>query len=106
MMHMKSPVYFSGMRADSDQESTTVNVQRLFDGAGFSDIVEQHDRTALKLHFGERGNDGFISPVYVRQIAENVKVCGAIPFLTDTTTLYAGSRSIAVDHSDCGSALL
>jgi uncharacterized Fe-S center protein len=95
---MKSPVYFSGLRAHSDQESTTIKVQRLFDRAGFPDIVALHDRTALKLHFGERGNDGFISPVYVRQVVDKVKACGALPFLTDTNTLYAGSRSNAIDH--------
>ncbi len=95
---MNSPVYFSGLRAHSDQESTILKVQRLFDRAGFPDIVAPHDRTALKLHFGERGNDGFISPVYVRQVADKVKACGALPFLTDTNTLYAGSRSNAVDH--------
>ena len=95
---MNSPVYFFSLRAHSDQESTILKVQRLFDRAGFPDIVAPHDRTALKLHFGERGNDGFISPVYVRQVVDKVKACGALPFLTDTNTLYAGSRSNAVDH--------
>jgi uncharacterized Fe-S center protein len=95
---MKSPVFFTGLRAHSDHDSTTLKIQRLFDRAGFSDVVAPHDRTALKLHFGEQGNDGFISPVYVRQVADKVKACGALPFLTDTNTLYAGSRSNAVDH--------
>ena len=95
---MKSAVYFASLRAHSDQESTTVKVQRLFDRAGFSDVVAQGDRTAIKLHFGERGNDGYISPVYVHQIVDKVKACGSLPFLTDTNTLYRGSRSNAVDH--------
>ena len=95
---MKSPVYVAGLRAHSDQESTTVKVQQLFDRAGFSDVVAPNNRTALKLHFGERGSDGFISPVYVRQVVDKVKACGALPFLTDTNTLYTGSRSNAVDH--------
>jgi uncharacterized protein len=95
---MKSPVYFASLRAYSDQESTTKKVQRLFDRAGFSGVVAPHDRTAVKLHFGERGNDGYISPVYVRQVVDKIKTCGALPFLTDTNTLYLGSRSNAVDH--------
>ena len=95
---MKSPVYFASLRAYSDQESTIIKVQRLFDRAGFSGVVAPHDRTAVKLHFGERGNDGYISPVYVRQVVDKVKTCGALPFLTDTSTLYLGSRSNAVDH--------
>ena len=95
---MKSSVYFANLRAYSDQESTTVKVQRLFDRAGFSEVVAHRDKTAIKLHFGERGNDGFISPVYVRQVVDKVKACGSLPFLTDTNTLYQGSRSNAVDH--------
>jgi hypothetical protein len=95
---MKSEVYFANLRAYSDQESTTAKVQRLFDRAGFSDAIRKDDKTAIKLHFGERGNDGYISPVYVRQVVEKVKACGGNPFLTDTNTLYRGSRSNAIDH--------
>jgi uncharacterized Fe-S center protein len=95
---MKSAVYFASLRAYSDQESTTVKIQRLFDRAGFSEIIANNDKTAIKLHFGERGNDGYISPVYVRQVVDKVKACGSRPFLTDTNTLYLGSRSNAVDH--------
>jgi uncharacterized Fe-S center protein len=101
---MKSPVYFASLRACSDHESTTAKVQRLFDKAGFAGLIGPHDKTAIKLHFGEPGNDGFISPVYVRQVVEKVKACGALPFLTDTNTLYLGSRSNAVEH--IGAAIL
>ena len=70
---MKSPVYFASLVARSDQESTVAKVQRLFDAAGFSSCVQKHDRTAIKLHFGELGNDSYISPVFVRQVVEKVK---------------------------------
>ena len=33
-----------------------------------------------------------------RQVVEKVKACGGLPFLTDTNTLYMGSRSNAVEH--------
>jgi len=95
---MKSPVYFASLRAHSDKECTTAKVRRLFGRAGFTELIAPHDKTAIKLHFGELGNDGFISPVYVRQVVEKVKECGALPFLTDTNTLYLGSRSNAVEH--------
>jgi len=95
---MKSPVYFATLRAFSEHESTTAKVQRLFDHAGFAELIAPRDKTAIKLHFGETGNDGFISPVFVRQVVEKVKACGALPFLTDTNTLYLGSRTNAVDH--------
>lgn len=95
---MTSPVYFATLRAFSDHESTTAKVQRLFDHAGFAGLIAPRDKTAIKLHFGESGNDGFISPVYVRQVVEKVKSCQGLPFLTDTNTLYLGSRSNAVEH--------
>jgi uncharacterized Fe-S center protein len=101
---MTSPVYFASLRAFSDRESTTAKVERLFDRAGFAGLIVPRDKTAIKLHFGEAGNDGFISPVYVRQVVEKVKACGGLPFLTDTNTLYLGSRSNAVEH--IGTAIL
>jgi uncharacterized protein len=101
---MKSRVYFASIRAHSEQESTTAKVQRLFEAAGFTGLIAPQDKTAIKLHFGEMGNDGFISPVYVRQVVEKVKACQGLPFLTDTNTLYLGSRSNAVEH--IGTAIL
>ena len=101
---MKSPVYFASLRAYSDRESTTAKLRRLFEAAGFAGLIAPRDKTAIKLHFGEMGNDGFISPVFVRQVVEKVKECQALPFLTDTNTLYMGSRSNAVEH--IGTAIL
>ncbi|MGA2104570.1 MAG: DUF362 domain-containing protein [Methanoregula sp.] len=95
---MKSTVWFASLRARSGDESTEAKVRKLFELAGFSSCIHARDRTAIKLHFGEKGNDSFISPVYVRQVVEKVKEAGALPFVTDTNTLYLGSRSNAVDH--------
>jgi hypothetical protein len=95
---MKSTVWFASLRARSGDESTEAKVRRLFETAGFSSCIHARDRTAIKLHFGERGNDSYISPVYVRQVVEKIKKAGALPFVTDSNTLYLGSRSNAVDH--------
>lgn len=95
---MISKVYFASIRAHSDGESTTAKVQKLFDRAGFSSVFSPRDKTAVKVHFGELGNDGYINPVFIRQVVEKIKACGALPFLTDTNTLYLGSRSNAVEH--------
>jgi uncharacterized Fe-S center protein len=95
---MSSEVYFANLRARDERSSTASKVRRLFDAAGFSGLIRKGDHTAVKLHFGERGNDSYISPVFVRQVVEKVRECGGIPFLTDTNTLYLGSRSNAVDH--------
>jgi uncharacterized Fe-S center protein len=70
----------------------------LFDQAQFGQFIKKDDLTAIKIHFGERGNDSYINPVLVRPVVDGVKAQGAKPFLTDTNTLYSGSRHNAVDH--------
>jgi uncharacterized Fe-S center protein len=93
-----SRVYFASIRARSYQENKQNKIQRLFDAAGLREVVHKGDLTAIKIHFGEKGNDSYVNPVFVRPIADRVKSLGALPFLTDTNTLYGGSRANAVDH--------
>ena len=93
-----SRVYFASIRARSYQENKQNKIQRLFDAAGLREVVHKGDLTAIKIHFGEKGNDSYVNPVFVRPIADRVRALGALPFLTDTNTLYGGSRANAVDH--------
>lgn len=95
---MKSSVYFVTLRARKAKENKITKIKKLFDKAGFKDLLNKGDLTAIKIHFGELGSDGYINPVFVRQIVDKVKEAGANPFLTDSNTLYSGSRSNAVDH--------
>lgn len=95
---MGSDVYFANLRARSKGENKVSKIKRLFDEAGFKDFISENDLTAIKIHFGEEGNDSYINPVYARQIVDKIKDCKGKPFLTDTNTLYSGSRSNAVDH--------
>jgi len=95
---MPEKVYFASMRAREPGQNTLSKIRRLFDAAGFSRMIEPGDLTAIKLHFGEWGNESYISPVHVRQVVERVKEAGGKPFLTDSNTLYRGRRSNAVDH--------
>lgn len=95
---MLSKVFFANLRARSDSSNKISKIRNLFIQAGFDEFIQPNDLTAIKLTFGERGSDGFISPVFVRQVVDRVKKKGAKPFLTDTNTLYSGSRHNAVDH--------
>ena len=95
---MSSAVYFASARARGDAGSKMMKVRRLFDAAGFADCVAPHDLVAIKIHFGERGGDAYVNPVFARQVVDRVHALGGLPFLTDTRTLYRGSRSNAVDH--------
>lgn len=95
---MASKVYFVNLRARTDKSNKISKIRNLFDRAGLNKLIKANDLTAIKLHFGERGSDSFISPVFVRQVVDKIKENGAKAFLTDTNTLYSGSRHNAVDH--------
>jgi len=95
---MKSNVYMVNFRSRKQRENKLNKLKRLMDVDEFSGRIQKGDLTAVKLHFGERGNDTFINPVLVRQVVDSIKRWGARPFITDTNTLYRGSRHNSVDH--------
>lgn len=91
-------VYFADLRARTPNRNRTAKLKKLFEAAGFADVVAKGDLTAVKVHFGERGCDTHISPTHVRAVVDRIKACGGRAFVTDTNTLYSGSRRNAVDH--------
>ncbi|MHC6178457.1 DUF362 domain-containing protein [Clostridium sp. JNZ X4-2] len=95
---MKSNVYFVNLRARKAKQNKITKIRKLFDRGEFKDLLNKGDLTAVKIHFGELGSDGYINPVFVRQVVDKIKETGANPFLVDSNTLYSGSRSNAVDH--------
>ena len=94
---MASAVYFTSLRTKYDQ-SLLKKIQALAKAAGMEEIVKKNGLTAIKIHFGERGNTAFIRPLLVRPIVDSIVEAGGKPFLTDSGTLYVGSRGNAVDH--------
>ena len=94
---MNSKVYFIDLRA-TIKENFIAKIGRLMRAAGITQAVGERDLTAVKLHFGERGNAAFIRPVYLRKVVQMVKQAGGIPFLTDANTLYAGTRGNSPSH--------
>ncbi|HWQ67260.1 MAG TPA: DUF362 domain-containing protein [Methanospirillum sp.] len=95
---MASDVYLARMRIKSPNENNLTKISKLFAVAGFGGCIEEGALTSIKLHFGEPGNDTYIKPVYVRQVVDEIRAIGGRPFLTDTNTMYVGSRHNAVDH--------
>ncbi|WP_188398927.1 DUF362 domain-containing protein [Sporomusa sp. GT1] len=95
---MSSKVFFANLRSRTNRNNKISKLKNLFDQAGFHELIQPADLTAVKLTFGERGSDGFINPVFVRQIVDKIKEKGGKAFLTDTNTLYSGSRHNSVDH--------
>ncbi len=92
-----SKVFFADLRA-SFKENLPDKVVRVMDRGGIRQIVPPRGLVAVKLHFGEKGNTAFVRPVFVRRIVEKIRELGAHPFLSDTNTLYAGTRSDSVAH--------
>ena len=95
---MTSKVYFTDLRSRNQHENKINRIKRLFDEAGLNKKIERQGLTAIKLHFGEEGNDSFIKPIFVGSIIEKVMENKGKPFLTDTNTLYFGSRHNSVEH--------
>ncbi|MDR1926418.1 MAG: DUF362 domain-containing protein [Endomicrobium sp.] len=62
------------------------------------DYVKSRDFLAIKIHFGEENNEGYIKPEYVMPIVKIIKEKTAYPFLTDASTIYVGERSDAYHH--------
>jgi uncharacterized Fe-S center protein len=92
-----SKVYFSDLRS-SARENLPSKLVRLINSGGIEDIILPRNLVAIKLHFGEKGNTAFIRPVLIRPIVDRVKELTASPFLTDTNTLYAGTRDDSISH--------
>lgn len=93
-------VFFAPMRT-AKKQSLVKRAGTLLERAGLADAVAENDLVAVKLHFGEEGNTGFVHPIFLREVVARVKAHGGKPFLTDANTLYRGKRFNAVDHLEC-----
>ena len=90
-------VWFAPVRSVK-KESMVKRVGKLLKAAGIEEAIAERDLVAVKLHFGEAGNTGFVQPIFIREVVKRVKKAGGNPFLTDANTLYSGQRGNAVDH--------
>lgn len=93
---MGSQVFFIDLRVKN--QSLLDRIKELVEAAGIRQATKNKGLTAVKIHFGERGNTAFIRPLYVQPIVDSVRQAGGKPFLTDAGTLYVGTRGNAVDH--------
>lgn len=82
-------------------EGLPAKLKRLLQKAGIGQIDMNGKFVAIKMHFGELGNLGFLRPNYAKAVADVVKELGGQPFLTDCNTLYPGSRKNALEHLYC-----
>lgn len=94
---MQANVYFTDLNT-TPRLNLFKKLGRLIQALDMRDVIEKDDIAAIKLHFGEKGNHSYVSPQFLRIIADKINIMGGKPFLTDTNTLYVGSRGEAVSH--------
>lgn len=95
---MKSKVFFVRLDRADTRDSIRQKVSLLVDKSRVLSCVETGDLTAVKIHFGEEDNTGYVDPSYAGEICRHVLQRGGVPFLSDTNTLYRGRRTNSRDH--------
>lgn len=97
----KANVYFTDFRTVAGGDGLPIKLQKMIKKAGIGQIDMEGKFVAIKMHFGELGNLGFLRPNYARAVVDVVKELGGKPYLTDCNTLYPGSRKNALEHLEC-----
>ena len=92
-----SQVFFSDLRS-TFKRTILDKVDGLLQEVEIAKKIKVNDLVAIKLHFGEKGNTAFVRPIFIRRIVDTVRECGGKPFLTDTNTLYRGTREESISH--------
>ena len=96
---MKEQIYFIKASDNEDDKLLCGKLQKLLESQNLLSMIDAQDMVAMKTHFGEEGSNGYVRPLYFSMLAKLLKKRGALPFLTETQTLYVGGRSNAVDHT-------
>jgi uncharacterized Fe-S center protein len=92
-----SKVFFTDLKTTPNRNLLD-KIKSLMERLKISKCLKNGELIGVKVHFGEMGNTAFVRPLLLRPIIEKLKEIGVKPFLTDTNTLYKGSRTDAVSH--------
>jgi uncharacterized Fe-S center protein len=93
-----SKVYFIPARREDGDEVLARKAEKIFLNLGLKEQMDKKSFVALKIHFGEEGNTGFIKPRWLGKVINQIKSVTPRVFLTDSNTLYLGRRSNSIDH--------
>ena len=95
---MKSDVFCVPADAGESAETLAGKCRAVYLATGLNDRIEDADFTALKIHFGEVRNTGYIKPGWLVGLVGEIRKRTPHAFLTDSNTLYVGDRSNSIDH--------
>lgn len=93
---MKPNVFF--IETKGDEEALQQQLLEFIQEKALLDFIDKEDFIAVKTHFGESKSTGWVRPPFFKKLNALIERKGARGFLTETSTLYRGNRSNAVDH--------
>ena len=94
----QNTVLFVKLPGKSTLTERTRAMQKILDHLDLKKSISPKDKVAIKTHVGEVNNTTHISPDLIKIVVSKIKEIDADPFLTETSTLYAGQRSDAITH--------
>ncbi|MGB4521038.1 MAG: DUF362 domain-containing protein [Candidatus Omnitrophota bacterium] len=94
----KSKVYLIRLENSEKIQVVADKFKRLLEESRVLDFIRPNFNVAVKMHFGEEGNTGFVKPEYLRIICDRISTKRATAFISDTNTLYRGRRTNSLDH--------
>ena len=95
---MKEKIHFIPVADNEADEEIARKLETFIVDQDLFSFVHARDMVAFKTHFGEEKTKGFVRPLHFKMMGRLVKEKNALPFLTDTATLYSGMRNQAVSH--------
>ena len=97
-METLSKVYFIAVDESDGLQVVKSKLVRLLNESKLLACIHKKDKVAIKIHFGEEANTGFVRPEYVRVVHDFIAKNQAMSFVSDTNTLYRGRRMNSHDH--------
>lgn len=95
---MGEKVYFLEVGEEEDQKKIAERLISSLNKFELLSFIKDKDIVAIKTHFGEDKINAFVDPSFLRLFGDLVKERGGNPFMTETSTLYRGNRTNAIDH--------
>ncbi len=80
-------VFWTGIWPDGAQDNIWTKLDRLWEAAGFSELVGPGVLVAIKAPLQGLGSPYYLRPLFVRAVVEMVLAAGGSPVVTDTTNL-------------------
>jgi len=95
---MKSKVYLVRLENFAQTQVVAGKLKHLLEESRILDFIQPNFKVAVKMHFGEEGNTGFVKPEYLRVVSDAISFKGATASVADTNTLYRGRRTNSLEH--------